>query len=224
MEKTVLIVDDEKDIVTMLSDYFRLEEYFVIIAQNGSEAIKQAEKNPDIILLDINMPDIDGLEVCHKIRNFVTCPILFLTAKGEDTDKIRGFAVGGDDYITKPFSLVELGARVSAHLRREVRHKTDTKVKFADGITIDYYEKKLYWEAREIPLAKKEFDIVELLSQNVGQIFDKERIYERVWSYDAQGDSSVVAEHIRRIRGKLANVGCGQYIETAWGVGYRWKK
>ena len=145
------------------------------------------------------MPKLDGMEVCKKIRDYVSCPILFLTARIEENDKVQGFSVGGDDYIVKPFSLVELEARVQAHLRREERHQTNTKVKFSGELLI-----------------------VELLSQNAGQVFDKERIYERVWGYDSEGDSSVVAEHIRRIRTKIAAYTNKSYIETVWGCGYKW--
>ena len=128
----------------------------------------------------------------------------YLSQYPEENDKVQGFSVGGDDYIVKPFSLVELEARVQAHLRREERHQTNTKVKFSGELLIDYSERTVYIQNQPIGLVKKEFDIVELLSQNAGQVFDKERIYERVWGYDSEGDSSVVAEHIRRIRTKIA--------------------
>src|SRR5699024_8938031 len=197
--------DDESDIVSMLGSFFESKGFRVLPASNGAEALKQAEKQPDIILLDINMPGLDGLEVCERIRDHISCPILFLTARIEDTDKVKGFAVGGDDYIVKPFSLMELEARVRAHLRREARrHSFETKIRFSGYLTIDYTERCLFFADKRVGLAKKEFDIVELLSQNPGQVFDKERIYERIWGYDSEGDSSVVAEHIRRIRTKIA--------------------
>lgn len=200
----ILIADDESDIVSMLDSFFESKGFRVLTAFNGAETLKQVEKQPDIILLDINMPGTDGLEVCKRIRDHVSCPILFLTARIEDTDKVKGFAVGGDDYIVKPFSLVELEARVRAHLRREARHNFEAQIKFAGDLTIDYSERCLFFDGKRVGLAKKEFDIVELLSQNPGQVFDKERIYERIWGYDSEGDSSVVAEHIRRIRTKIA--------------------
>ena len=224
MNKKILIADDETDIVSMLSCFFESKGYIVLSAMNGAEALKYVEKQPDIILLDINMPGLDGLEVCERIRGHVSCPILFLTARIEDTDKVKGFAAGGDDYIVKPFSLIELEARVSAHLRREARHNFETQVKFSGELTIDYSERCLFFKGRRIGLAKKEFEIVELLSQNSGQVFDKERIYERIWGYDSEGDSSVVAEHIRRIRAKIAAYTERGYIETVWGCGYKWKK
>ena len=177
MEGKILIADDETDIVVMLSQFFQGKGYRILTATNGVETLKQVENNPDIILLDINMPGMDGLEVCQRIRDYVSCPILFLTARIEDADKVKGFSVGGDDYIVKPFSLVELEARVKAHLRRETRHSFNTQIKFIDELTIDYVERCIFYKGNKISLAKKEFDIVELLSVNSGQVFDRERIY-----------------------------------------------
>lgn len=224
MQDKILIVDDEPDIVSMLKDYFEWNGYDVLTASGGLEAIKKVEMQPDIMLLDINMPDIDGMEVCSRIRDFVSCPILFLTARIEDSDKIKGFGIGADDYIVKPFSVDELGARVSAHIRRERRQRKSANIRFDDKLAIDYTQRCLYYDGNPIPLAKKEFDIIELLSQHTGQVFDKERIYELIWGYDREGESSVVAEHIRRIRIKFKNAEIKQYVETVWGVGYRWAK
>lgn len=224
MPDKILVVDDEKDVLSLLKDYFEMNGYDVLTAQNGEKAIKQSEKQPDIILLDVNMPDINGMEVCKRIRDFVSCPILFLTAKTEDADKINGFRVGGDDYIVKPFSIDALGARVSAHIRREKRQSGNNKVKFEDELVIDYSAKTVYYKGEVIPLVKKEFEIVEFLSMNSGQVFDKERIYERIWGWDSEGSSSVVAEHIRRARVKLMGAGSKPHIETVWGAGYKWIK
>lgn len=224
MRERILVADDEADIVDMLKDYFEYNGYEVLTAGNGLEAVKKAEQQPDLILLDINMPNLDGLQVCSRIRDFVSCPILFLTARIEDSDKIKGFGIGGDDYIVKPFSIDELGARVSAHLRRQRRQRDLAKVRFDDRLTIDYSERSLYYDGTMLSLVKKEFDIIELLSQHPGQVFSKERIYELVWDYDSEGDSSVVAEHIRRIRAKFSAAGMKSYIETVWGVGYKWIK
>lgn len=224
MRDKILIVDDETDIVSMLKDYFELNGYDVLTAYGGLEAIKKAEMQPDIMLLDINMPDIDGMEVCSRIRDFVSCPILFLTARIEDSDKIKGFGIGADDYIVKPFSIDELGARVSAHIRRERRQRESAKVHFDDKLAIDYTQRCLYYDGSRIPFVKKEFDIIELLSQHAGQVFDKERIYELIWGYDSEGEASVVAEHIRRIRMKFKDAKMKPYIETVWGVGYKWVK
>lgn len=222
MSVKLLIADDEIDILLMLKHFFENKGYLVLTATDGIEVLKQIEKQPNLILLDINMPNLDGLEVCKRIRNHITCPILFLTAYIEDTDKVKGFAVGGDDYIVKPFSLIELEARVLAHLRREIRRTTEAQIKFSGDLTIHYLERCLYFGDKPLKLAKKEFDIITLLSQNAGQVFDKEQIYERIWGYDSEGDSSVVAEHIRRIRVKFSAYTNQTYIETVWGCGYKW--
>ena len=224
MQPTILLIDDEPDVVALLKDYFELNGYLILTAYHGFEALKQAEKQPDAILLDVNMPGMDGLQVCRQIRNFVACPILFLTAKIEDSERVDGFNAGGDDYIIKPFSLEELGARVAAHIRRDQRAAIRSRMKFEDGLVIDYSGKAIYYKEEPLNLAKKEYEIITFLAQNSGQVFDKDRIYERLWNNDSDGDSTVVAEHIRRIRAKFAAVGCKTYIETIWGVGYKWVK
>lgn len=219
----ILVADDEKDIVSLLKDYFEIKDYTVITAYNGNEVIEKLSHKPDIILLDVSMPDGDGLSVCERIRDYVSCPILFLTARIEDSDKIKGFAVGGDDYIIKPFSIEELGARVSAHLRREQRY-SNSNTRFFGKLAVDYTAKSVCVDGVQIDLAKKEYQIIEFLSLNTGQTFDKERIYEKIWGYDADGNSSVVAEHIRRIRTKLSEYGEDCHIKTVWGIGYKWIK
>ncbi len=218
----ILIADDEPDVVSLVQDYFELSGYQVMTARDGLEAVEQASKKPDIILLDINMPHADGIEVCKRIRGHVSCPIVFLTARIEDSDKIEGFAAGGDDYIIKPFSLDELGARVAAHIRRDRRDSAKHDVLLCGDFAIDYSSKTVTAGGKTVDLAKKEFQILELLSVNAGQVYDKERIYEKIWGYDAEGDSSVVAEHIRRLRSKLSKVGEDKHIETVWGIGYKW--
>ncbi|HAX72741.1 MAG TPA: DNA-binding response regulator [Firmicutes bacterium] len=222
MSYKILIVDDELDILNMLKQYFEMNQYLVYTADCGQKALEQVVNQPDIILLDVNMPDLNGLDVCSRIREHVNCPIIFLTAKVEEADKIKGFSVGGDDYVTKPFSLQELGARVSAHLRRQNRVVQSTKIKVDEDLVIDYTEQQLYYQGEPINLAKKEYLIIELLSQNPKQTFDKERIYDKVWGYESEGDSSVIAEHIRRIRTKLSKYSDKTYIETVWGMGYKW--
>lgn len=224
MNSKILVVDDEEGITTLLKDYFEINDYEVYTAQNGKEALEKISKNPDIILLDINMPEIDGIEVCSRIRNYISCPILFLTAKIENNDKINGFSVGADDYIVKPFDLEELGARVSAHLRREQRKSNHTKVNFYKDLVIDYEKRSISIDNNQVSLSKKEFDIVELLSTNPGQVFDRERIYDRIWGYDKNGNSDVIMEHIRKIRIKLSRYTLENYIETVWGAGYKWIK
>lgn len=224
MAVTLLIADDEKDIRDMLASCFRRQGYQVLTAAGGQEAMTLAARQPDLILLDVSMPDMDGLEVCRRIRSDVSCPILFLTARVEDGDKLRGFAAGGDEYIVKPFSIEVLLAQVEAHLRRDRRRGEPARVRFDGDLVINYSDRTVRQGEQEIPLVKKEFDILAFLSQHPGLVFDRERIYEQVWDYDSDGDSAVVSEHIRRIRAKLAAAGAQPYIETVWGCGYRWRK
>lgn len=222
MNKKLLIVDDEKGIVTMLKKYFETQGYQTFYAFNGKEALEKATCQPDIILLDINMPEIDGLTVCQRIREHISCPILFLTARIETGDKIKGFDAGADDYIVKPFDLDELGARVEAHLRRENRKQGQTILRFFGDMAIDYSKHEITIGQAPVMLSKKEFDIVELLSMNVGQVFDRERIYDAVWGLEGDGNSDTIMEHIRKIRAKFAALSLHSYIETVWGVGYKW--
>ncbi|MBD5514947.1 MAG: response regulator transcription factor [Lachnospiraceae bacterium] len=221
MGQKLLIVDDEKGIVGMLRSYFE-RQYEVMTAYSGREALAKAALQPDLILLDINMPEMDGLTVCQRIREYVTCPILFLTARVESADKIIGFQAGADDYIVKPFDLDELAARVAAHLRREKRRQENGNVRFFGELAIDYLGRSVKVGGEELFLSRKEFDIVELLSLNAGQVFDRERIYERVWGIDGDGNSDTVMEHIRKIRAKLARYTMHSYIDTVWGCGYKW--
>lgn len=165
------------------------------------------------------MPKIDGLEVCRRIRGKVTCPIIFLTAKVEEQDRVNGLLSGGDDYILKPFSLKELDARIIAHLKREERHKGKSEYRFHGDLSIDYGAKRVQIGENDLELTKLEYAIIEFLSMNPGQVFDRERIYEKVCGYDAEGDSRVVTELIRRVRKKLAEYTQTEYIETVWGWG-----
>lgn len=230
-QRRLLVVDDEPDILAMLAGFLRGCGYLVLTAGSAEEALGLLSRQPDCLLLDIQMPGQDGLQFCRRIRNHFSGPIIFLTARIEESDKLQGFAAGADDYIVKPFSLRELEARVQAHLRREERRAAAerTQVSFWGDLTVDFSQRCLFCQGREVALTKKEFEIVELLAQNPGQVFDKERIYERIWGWDSEGESSVVAEHIRRIRAKIAaaagsNEPGRQYIETVWGVGYKWVK
>lgn len=222
MANKVLIVDDEKGVVDVMKDYFELYGYQVMTAYSGAEALEKMQGRPDIVLLDINMPGMDGLTVCRNIREHIVCPILFLTARIETADKIKGFSAGGDDYIVKPFDLDELGARVAAHLRRENRKQEQSALRFFREMIIDYTKREITISGVPVSLSKKEFDIVQLLSVNAGQVFDRERIYERVWGLESDGNSDTIMEHIRKIRSKFAAVTMYSYIETVWGVGYRW--
>lgn len=222
MGQRILVVDDEEGIVRLLKDYFELQGYEVITAGGGLEALDKISDDPDMILLDINMPDLDGLSVCRRIREKVSCPILFLTARVEEQDRITGLMMGGDDYIMKPFSIEELGARVMAHLRREERGRHSGAVKKDGDLTIYYQERSVLCGSHPIDLTRTEHDILSFLSLHPGQVFSKERIYERVRGYDASGDSSIVAEHVRRIRNKIAEYTDQEVIRTVWGVGYQW--
>lgn len=237
MKETILIVDDESEIREMLKQIFTLEHYMVYTAGNGREALDKISsmtagaKNgsgqnqpfgPDVILLDINMPEMDGYEVCKRIREYVSCPILFLTARIEEEDKVKGFRLGGDDYIEKPFSLVELKERVAAHIRRQQRMTQQETVGFLGIFTISYSGRQVLCGSKVVRLTKTEYEIVEFLSLNKNHVFTKEMIYERLWGFDKDGESSIITEHIRRIRQKFRHFSEETIIETVWGVGYRW--
>ncbi len=222
MKNKILLVDDEKGIVKMMKNYFEMLGYQVYSAYDGKEALEKIACQPDIILLDINMPEMDGISVCQHIREHITCPILFLTARIESRDKIIGFQAGADDYIVKPFDIEELGARVEAHLRREQRKQEQSVVRFFDELVIDYLKREVTVNGNAIPLSKKEFEIVELLSINARQVFDRERIYEAIWGIDGDGNSDTIMEHIRKVRSKLSVYTQHSYIDTVWGVGYKW--
>jgi Response regulators consisting of a CheY-like receiver domain and a winged-helix DNA-binding domain len=217
-----MIADDEPGIIQLLKDYFEIQDYQVIEAKNGLEVLGQLDKRPDLILLDVNMPMLDGFEVCERIRTHVSCPILFLTAKIEEEDRIRGLMIGGDDYILKPFSIEELGARVEAHLRREKRRQTEGVVKMFDRLAIHYRDRSVYYDGQPLSLTKTEYGLVEILSLSSGQVFTKEQLYEKVRGFDGSADSSIVMEHIRRVRSKIGKYTSHAFIETVWGVGYKW--
>lgn len=226
----ILIIDDEKDLVALLKDSLENKGHIVSVAYDGESGVKKAYEHPDLIILDIMMPEIDGYEVCKKIRDVVFCPIIFLSAKQSEADRIKGLALGGDDYIIKPFSLKELLARIDAHLRRERRaiylnEKEKRTLLTFKNLSIDLKARLVYINGKLVSFTKREFDIIELLSLHPGQVFSKEQIYEKVWGYDADGDSSTVTEHIKNIRAKLAVVDPNvEYISTVWGIGYRWEK
>ena len=220
--KKILVIDDEIDICNMLKEYLQMEDYLVYTAADANEALKQVCNQPDLILLDINMPQMDGYELCERIRDELTCPILFLSARTEEKDRVNGFKVGGDDYIVKPFSMDELLARIAAHLRREDRKNNRNKVYMDETITVDFDAGKVSSNGVDLCLTKTEFAILELLLTHAGQVFDKENIYESVRGFDGEADASIVMEHIRRIRKKLQTATEKNYIETLWGVGYRW--
>ena len=221
----VLVVDDERDIADLLESYFRLEGYHTHAAYTAADAIAAVKHAPDVILLDVNLPDADGFSVCRKIRELVACPIIFLTARVEDADALAGFAAGGDDYMTKPFSLDVLGARVKAQLARDHRQLDRATMRFAGGVAVDLARREVRVGGKNpqiAALAREDFDIVALLASRPGQVYSRDMIYDRVWG--EPGDSSVVTEHIRRIRRALAAAGCTiEPLATVWGVGYSWR-
>lgn len=220
MPYRILVVDDEADIVQMLQDLFTMKGYQVLAATGGKQALALCSQKPDLILLDVNMPDMDGFTLCRQIRDFVSCPILFLTARIEDADKVKGFAAGGDDYILKPFSSQELLARVAAHLRREQR-TPHARLRRGE-LDFDLGERAVYWQDTPLKLTRGEYAICEYLAMHPGQTFSKEQLYEAAFGYDGEADASAVTEHIKNIRAKLRPAGESP-IETVWGVGYKWK-
>lgn len=224
MKYKILIVDDEEMMTELLSDYLSDEGYETYIANSAVQALKLLPQNPDIIILDINMQGMDGLELCKNIRAHISCPILFVTARIAEQDKINGLQYGGDDYITKPFSLKELSARIAAHLRRDERSHRQAAVLTSGELLVNLSQRCIFYRDKEIDMSKKEFDIIEFLLTNAGQVFDRERIYERIWGYDAEGSADVIKEHIRKIRAKLYEATGQNYIETVWGVGYKWNR
>ena len=220
----ILLIDDDIQLLKMLRSYFELKGYIIVTAEDGMDAMEKMKLRPDIILLDVNMPRMDGLSLCREVRDKISCPIIFLTAKAEEQDRINGLLSGGDDYVLKPFSLKELEARIISHLKREERHSVCTEYKFKEGLLIDYTAKEVQIAGHVLEFTKAEYDIIEFLSMNAGQTFDKERIYEKVCGYEAEGNGRVVTELIRRIRKKLSVYTTAEYIETVWGMGYRWKR
>lgn len=224
--ETILVIDDESDIVMIIKDILESNGYKVLTAYNGFDGIELSKKKPDLIILDIMMPDMNGFSVCDAIRDNVSCPILFLSAKDSEADKIKGLAIGGDDYITKPFSLKELVIRVKAHLRREKRSTNKENSDFLQfkDLKIDLKGMVVTAKGYDIGLTKREFEIVELLSLYPGQVFSKEQIYEKIWGFDAIGDNSTVTEHIKKIRFKISAMDeDNHYITTVWGIGYKWE-
>ncbi len=247
--RSLLIVDDEPDILHMLDEFFTMEGYATRCAPSAEEALRivndlmgrdgggeersegdgsGARTAPvDLILLDVNMPGMDGFELCRRLRTCLSCPIIFLTARIEDVDQLDGFSAGADDYVLKPFSLEVLGGRVRAHLARDerLRGERPRSVRVFPEVTIDYAERTVTVPATQatLDLTRTEFDIIAFLSKNPGRVYDRALLYEQVWGWDATGDPSIVREHVRRIRRKLSEAGVhAELIETVWGVGYRW--
>lgn len=216
----ILAVDDDKGILAVIRKALEKEGYLVDTLDDPEKIDPERLSGYQLILLDVMMPGTDGFTVCRKIREQVDCPIIFVTAKTEEGDLITGFGLGADDYIRKPFGLGELRARVAAHLRRENREKKH-RITLGD-LEFSLQAKEIYCQGQQIPLTKSEYSICEYLALNRGQVFSKERIYEHVFGYDGESDSSTITEHIKNIRAKLQKVGVSP-VETVWGIGYKWK-
>lgn len=232
MAKRVLVVDDEKLIVKGIRFSLEQDDMEVECAYDGEEALKMAsEGSYDAILLDVMLPKMDGVEVCQRIREFSNVPIVMLTAKGEDMDKILGLEYGADDYITKPFNILEVKARLKAIMRRnssyERGEKKETNVSeiISGDVKLDTYSRRLFIGETEYKLTSREFDIMLLLINNPGRIYSREELLKIVWGEESHGDSRTVDVHIRRLREKIEQSPSEpRYICTKWGAGYFYKK
>ncbi len=228
--KRILIIEDDPVIAEVQKDYLEASGFRVDIAEDGEAGLAKAmEEEVDLIILDLMLPKTDGFEICRRIRREKNIPILMVSAKKEDVDKIRGLGLGVDDYLTKPFSVGELVARVKAHLSRYERLTADARVKKRNeirlrGIRIDRWSRKVFVHEREIALTAKEYDLLLFLIRHPNRVFSKEELFEKVWGMDAIVDNATVTVHISKLREKIeADPSNPQYIETIWGVGYRMK-
>ncbi len=225
MSRRVLVVDDEKLIVKGIRFSLEQDGMEVDCAYDGEEAVEKAKENRyDIILLDLMLPKLSGLEVCQQIREFSQVPIVMLTAKGEDMDKILGLEYGADDYITKPFNILEVKARIKAIIRRTgrmVEEEKKSRVVEVNGLKLDSESRRVYINDKEINLTAKEFDLVELLVSNPNKVYSRENLLKIIWGYEYLGDVRTVDVHIRRLREKIeSNPSDPKYVHTKWGVGY----
>lgn len=223
MGKKVLVVDDEKLIVKGIRFSLEQDGMEVDCAYDGEEALEAAKKKEyDVILLDVMLPKLTGFEVCQQIREFSSMPIIMLTAKGDDMDKILGLEYGADDYITKPFNILEVKARIKAIMRRSTKKSQETaKVIIFKELKIDCESRRVYVSGKEVNLTAKEFDLLELLIFNPNKVYSRENLLNIVWGYDYPGDVRTVDVHIRRLREKIEdNPSEPKYIHTKWGVGY----
>ena len=225
MATKVLVVDDEKLIVKGIRFSLEQDGYEVSCAYDGEEALSMAKDgNYDIILLDLMLPKLRGLDVCQQIREFSNVPIIMLTAKGEDMDKIMGLEYGADDYITKPFNILEVKARIKAILRRtrkSDKEETTDKVVTAGNLRLDTDSRRVYIRDKEVNLTAKEFDVLQLLVTNPNKVYSRENLLNTIWGYDYPGDLRTVDVHIRRLREKIEdNPSEPRYVHTKWGVGY----
>ena len=225
MGQRVLVVDDEKLIVKGIRFSLEQDGMEVDCAYDGEEALELAKQNKyDMILLDVMLPKMTGFEVCQQIREFSNVPIVMLTAKGDDMDKILGLDYGADDYITKPFNILEVKARIKAIIRRTARkgeEKETPKVVEKGGMRLECDSRRVYIDGKEINLTAKEFEVLELLMKNPGKVYSREQLLNLVWGSDYPGDVRTVDVHIRRLREKIESVpGEPVYVRTKWGVGY----
>ena len=223
----ILIVDDEALLVKGIRFNLQNDCYEVIIGSNGLEAVQLTQSHqPDLIVLDVMMPEMDGLTACAKIREFSNVPIILLTAKSEDMDKLLGFDQGADDYLTKPFNILELKARIRALLRRVNQPSENTTNMLSIGsITLDLDARNAYRSGVLVDLTAKEFDVIEFLMRNPNRVYSREALLDTIWVYEYRSDIRTVDVHIRRIREKLEeNPADPQYIMTKWGVGYYFRK
>lgn len=216
----ILTIDDEEGILSIIKSALEREGHNVNAISNPTYLSKEQYLKCDLILLDVMMPEIDGFSLCKEIRSLVDCPIIFLTAKTMEQDIVMGLSLGGDDYISKPFGISELRARVAAHLRREHREKQNA-FSISD-LKFSITAKEIYYNDELISFTKSEYNICEYLAINHGQVFSKERIYESVFGFDGNSDTTAIVEHIKNIRSKLKKIGINP-IETVWGIGYKWK-
>ena len=222
-----MVVDDEKLIVKGIKFSLEQDGMKVTPAYDGEEALRYIkEEKFDLIVLDVMLPKMDGLEVCQLVREFSQIPIIMVTAKGEDMDKIMGLEYGADDYITKPFNILELKARIKAILRRSVSHKggnyKDSKNTLqVRNLELEFESRRVFIDGKETNLTAKEFDLLELFMENPGKVYSREKLLDTVWGYDYPGDVRTVDVHVRRLREKIEeNPSDPKYIFTKWGVGY----
>ena len=225
----ILIIEDEVSIAELERDYLELSGFEVEIANRGDLGLKKAlEEEYDLVILDLMLPEVDGFEICRQVRDKKNTPIIMVSAKKDDIDKIRGLGLGADDYMTKPFSPSELVARVKAHLERynrligSGRPKNDTiEIR---GLKIDKTARRVWVNGEEKPFTTKEFDLLTFLAENPNRVLTKDELFRKIWDMESVGDIATVTVHIKKIREKIEfNTAKPQYIETIWGVGYRFK-
>jgi len=224
---TILVVDDEALLVKGIRFNLKSDGYDVITGSNGQEAVELTKsENPDLVVLDVMMPVMDGLTACSRIREFSDVPIILLTAKVDDMDKLMGFDHGADDYLTKPFNILELKARIRALLRRSgAGEKQETNRLTGGNITLDLDARNAYKGSELVVLTAKEFDVIEFLMRNANRIYSREALLDTIWAYEYRSDIRTVDVHIRRLREKLEeNPAEPQHILTKWGVGYYFRK